>query len=104
MGLVARSNSITKRALYGKVNNRFTFGGLVITGPKPNPINRLAEEEMGLELPEDKKRRRNEVGLGKESEYMITEDVIDVATSISNGKEDDKGCGKKVVDFQTARV
>ena len=37
-----------------------------------------------------------------ESEYMITEDVIDVATSISNGKQDDKGCGKKVVDFQTA--
>ena len=74
----------------------------MITGPTPNPINRLAEEEMGLDLPKDKKRRRDEVGLGKESDYMIKEDVIDLATSSSTGKEDDKGCGKKVTDFQTA--
>ena len=52
----------------------------MITSPKPNPINRLAEEEMGLGLPEDKKRRRDEVGLDKESDYMITGDVIDLAT------------------------
>ena len=68
----------------------------MITSPKPNPINRLAEE-MGLGLPEDKKRR-----LDKESDYMITGDVIDLATCTSNGKEDDNGCGKKVADYQTA--
>ena len=67
----------------------------MITGPKPNPINRLAKEEMGLELHKDKKRGRDEVELDKESDYMITKDVIDLATSISTGKEDDKGCGKE---------